>query len=311
MKTRFKRPVLFLLIGLLFTGCALDGRPPKVPALGATEVDLRWSTPARPADPVATISVHSQEAPFLIDTGTSELLLTSVFAQRAGLPKSEEGFRREPLAYSIAGRHLWVDRFLVIEAPPLDEDGWGGIYSPQLLTVNATVILDFLRLKLVSIEVPTATSSMSETCRIETERYVTAHHPGLHLHKFAWRGRAFGTVLIEGGLVGKPSLLLDVDTGKAVSALRPSYIGSASASGRPGPRMVDIRGVEQVTTVVAGQSLQLGTLVLSNRSVVAHDAGGKLPDGTSWDGNLGIDILKDAIVALCPVGSDAIFIGVR
>jgi hypothetical protein len=314
MKNLFRRPRLQLcLLGLLLGGCMSAAGPSKDFAKQPSgfEVELHWGTPSRPADPLTAVSVGSVTSPFLVDTGTSELLITEEFAQRAGLLGGAQGFRREPLVYQIGGRPYNVDRFLVIEAPPLQAEGWGGIYSPQLLTTNTTVVLDFPRLKMTSITPAVSSSSAADSCRIAVDGYMASHHSGRPSHRLAWRGRSFGAVLVEGGLVGKPSILLDVDTGKAVSAFRPSYIGPASASGKQGPRMVDIHGVEQSTTVVPGQALQLGSLILSDRSVAAHDTGGKLPDGTAWDGNLGMDILKDAIIVLCPIGDDAIYIGVR
>ncbi len=300
------------LFGLLLGGCISDAssRDSAAQASGF-EVNLRWGTPSRPADPVTDLSVGSVTSPFLVDTGTSELLLTEEFAQRAGLRAGVQGMRRELLAYQVGGHPFSVDRFLVISAPPLHAEGWGGIYSPQLLTTDATIVLDFPRLKMASIAATAPSLSAADDCKLAADGYMAKHHSAAPSHRLAWRGRAFGAVLIEGGLVDKPSILLDVDTGKAVSAFRPSYVGAANASGKQGPRMVDIHGVEQSMTVVPGQALRLGSLILTDRTVAAHDAGGELPDGTAWDGNVGMDILKDAIIVLCPVGADEIYLGPR
>ncbi|MGZ9275157.1 MAG: hypothetical protein ACXW34_10480 [Nitrospira sp.] len=286
--------------GLLLVGCAVSG-------FHSDEYGFRWGTPSRPADPVVDVAVGTSSAPFVIDTGTSEFLVTKAFAKAAGL--AGDGLVKDRLVYTIGTREFVAERHVVIEAAPLEEAGWGGILSPQLFAGTAAVAVDFRRMKMTLIA-PTPHGASPGDCAAMATTYFGDRHKGLHAHRLEWRGRRFGTILVAGALDGRKSILLDVDTGSPISAFHPSYIGPAAASGQIGPRLKNLSGNVRTTVLVPNQTLRIGGLVLEGRSVVAMESGGALPDGTAWEGRLGMDLLKDAVLLLCPKGEDAIYIGI-
>jgi hypothetical protein len=285
---------------LLLVGCAASG-------LQSEEYGLRWGTPSRPADPVVDVAVGTSAAPFVIDTGTSEFLVTKAFAKAAGLPG--DGLVKNRLVYTIGTREFVAERHVVIEAAPLEAAGWGGILSPQLFADTAAVVVDFRRMKLTLIA-PNPGGASPDGCAAMATGYFDDRHKGLDAHRLEWRGRRFGTMLVDGALDGRKSILFDVDTGSAVSAFHPSYIGPAAASGQSGPQLKNLSGTIRTTVLVPNQTLRIGSIVLENRSIVAMESGGVLPDGTAWEGRLGMDLLKDAVLLLCPKGEDAIYIGI-
>lgn len=295
----------------LQAGCSTLGADPRPEITASQEVwTLRWGTPQRSADPLVDVTVGEAAAPFVIDTGTSEFLLTKRFAAHAG-KLANPGLVRQPVSYAVGTRKFSAERFVVIDAPPLEAEGWGGLLSPQLLALEATVILDFPRMQLAILEARSASTLKLMDCGRAVDSYLSRYSVSAPVHRIEWRGRAYGAVLVAGGLRGRPDSLVDVDTGKSASAFHPAYMGPAIESGRPGPQFKNARGDIRQTTEVPDQAIRIGTLLVTNRSILAQEIGGSLPDGSTWQGNVGMDILKDAVIALCPKGQDIIYIVFR
>lgn len=294
----------------MFTLSACAGREaPPFPGDVAFEseqrAEMRWGTPQLSADPLIDVRIGETVSPFVLDTGMSELVLTRVLLERTFEPGSIADNRE--LQYRIGEDIQYASRLVVIDAPPLEQEGWGGLVSPQRLTDDAVVVMDFVRMRLVRHPLRASAGRTAKACQAVAQRYSQASR---RMHKLRWQGRPYGALLVSGRVGDREPVLVDIDSGKAWSIFSTEYMGGTSPI-HDGGRIQHADGTVAATVKAPDQVLRIGELVLPGRELHLQASSSPSDDGAlAFQGNIGMDILKDAVLVLCPAGDDTVYLGV-
>jgi hypothetical protein len=256
---------------ITFTGA--DGQPTHAPMVAAT--------------------VLGASTRLIVDTGSTDHILTVELANRVGL-SAEPG--EEGTDASGASVPSWtlgdvpvqvgeishtLANVIAIGAPgPFEPRGIGGLISPQHLVPDAWMCLDMAGDRLIAV-------SGSEA---DVADWLTARAPGIQLHRLA-RDQADRTILVRGAIepFAEVSTLLD-SGGKAsdvVASAVPGLSGDEIASSGRG-----VGGTESFGSVALDQVLLVGEVRLPMPRLVVRDE-------VEGRGILvGMDLLRGTILAV-------------
>lgn len=250
-------------------------------------------------NPRINVKVNGTSAEMLLDTGSSHHVLTRPFAQANGIVASEErsGLLRARQFRLKAGRADFVIDDAIVLSPPFDEEGWGGILSPQSLLPAATVVLDFRN----------RVFYLLRGTRASTDSWLAEKYDSLRRTTLAREGTEINAVLVRGGQCGRAPVLLDIDSGIGRSRLSRKQLRGTAL--HPGGKSIDALGNVTLTEVARGQSVCFGDLRFDSVDLVAiTETPSSESAADAISGSIGMDILRQTVLVIPPVPSKEILI---
>lgn len=104
--------------------------------------------------------------------------------------------------------------------------------------------------------------------------------------------------LVHASLSGKPEIVVDIDTGKAHSAMCDDYVGPA-AKRMAGPWQRSFTGEVTRPDVAIAQELVVGGIGVPDLDVIIQSHA-KEVEGIRWCGNLGMDVMRSFVLVIFP-----------
>ena len=243
--------------------------------------------------PMVAATVHGEATRLIVDTGSTDHILTKELADRVGLSAEpgEEGI--DASGASVASWTLGevpvrigetshtLANVIAIGAPgPFEPRGIGGIISPQHLVPDAWVRVDMAGDRFTALAGAEA----------DVAAWLTDQAPGFHLHRLA-RAEDDTTILVRGAVEPFDEVITLLDTGGKVSDVVASAVpglkGDEIASSGRG-----VGGNESFGAVALDQVLRVGELRLPIPRLVVRDE-------VEGRGILvGMDLLRGTIVTV-------------
>jgi len=241
------------------------------------------------ANPRVQVKVNEVSTSMVVDTGSSHHVLTTRLASLLRLQSrgaEDSGPAVGPLSLELGGASMTLASAIVLPLP-FDEEGWGGILSPQSLLTSDTKVIDFRNQMLYAVRGTPPT----------VDDWLSRRYGSMRRTKLVRTGMDFNAILIAGGRCGSRPVVLDVDSGASRSRLPRSQLTGVPL--RPGGKLIDAQGVVSLSEIADGQSICLGDLRFDGIDVVAVSDPGSGPNAThSISGTIGMDILRHLVVII-------------
>jgi hypothetical protein len=243
--------------------------------------------------PKVEVRVANSPTKLILDTGSTDHILTTELTDRLGLPRtagepgtdsagaSVASWALGGVPIEIAGVNFTLHDVIAIAGPaPFEAWGVGGFLSPQHLHPTAHAVLDLAKDSLILVEGDEA----------EVLPWVAARFPDLHPVTLE-RASGDSTVLIRAAVDSFDPVVTMLDTG----GKRTEFAEVAVPSLRGGERQLSGRGVsgtESYGLQVEGATLRVGDVNLSAPSLLVRDQPGNAP------GVIGMDVLRGTVLVV-------------
>ena len=243
--------------------------------------------------PMVVATVRGEPTKLILDTGSSDHVLTRELADRAGLPAhpgepgtdstgaSVPSWTLGDVALDIAGESFELHEAVAIAGPPPFE-GWGvgGFLSPQHLHPTAWVVLDLAGDRLILLD----------GADREVAAWLAARSPGLRLLRLD-RLASDGTILVHAALAPFDPVVTLLDSGGKST----EFVATAVPGLEAGPRVAAGHGVgggEIVGSVVEERTLVVGDARVPVPRLIVRDEMG------DHDGLVGMNVLRGTVLAV-------------
>lgn len=282
------------LAALLLAGCGgLGERVANEKAMGDAEVfstRMEFADLARQADPVVAVQIAGHRARLIVDTGANPTILTETFAAATGIDSGPASSGSERGTLELAIGDVWtamlpISAAIVPAIPEFDAEGISGLLSPLSLGSELVVILDFPRHTFWALPRKGAEATLAAIYAGGTKSTLT-------------RVPATFGLLVLASIDGGPEVPLDLDTGKAHTAVCNDYL-AADAPRRAGPHQKSFTGQETRPEIVPARTVTLADRTVWGVDVVVQTSAKEI-DGVRWCGNVGMDVLRGFAVVIFP-----------
>lgn len=287
---------LWLAVGVAAGCTALPTGPGAPRPVVAVDLDVkRIPLPRDPTQkdvkPLVEASINGVQALMVVDTGSSQHILTKSFVKRAQLDLAE-GYHAGHIDIALAGSTIKAEGFVVTDAiAEFDSEGWGGVLSPQRLIKDGYTVIDFPGRRLLAFDPQGRSGAFA---------YVARRYPDASLLEFRWNGAEFFTFLIPGRVRGSSEVtVLDVDSGTSESLVPPRALPDGTAL-QDGARFKSIDGQVTTTKQTGPLTILLDALEIDLAAVRVATRAGELPSGDRWEGSLGMDALESMVLLIPP-----------
>jgi hypothetical protein len=243
--------------------------------------------------PMVHATVHGTPTKFIVDTGSTDHILTIELARELGLDAEpgEEGIDSTgasvaswllgTVAVEIGPRRFDLHDVVAITAPsPFPGYGIGGILSPQHLEPGAWAMLDMAGERFMLLDADEA----------DLTSWLTARAPTLQLLSLP-RAAGDTTILVEASVEPNEPAVTMLDTG----GKRTHFTAVAVPDGGEGPQAMTGRGVgggASYGTELAARTLLVGGARLPVRSLIVG------PEMDGRDGLVGMDVLRGTVLTV-------------
>ena len=243
--------------------------------------------------PKVEARVAGSPTKLILDTGSTDHILTTELTDRLGLPRtagepgtdsagaSVASWALGDLPIQIAAVSLPLHDVIAIAGPaPFEGWGVGGFLSPQHLHPTAHAVLDLAHDSLILLEGDEA----------EVLPWVAARFPDLQPVTLE-RASGDSTVLIHAAVDDFDPVVTMLDSG----AKRTEFAALAMPGLRGGERQMSGRGVsgtESYGLQVEGATLRVGGVTLTLPSLLVRDEPGNAP------GVIGMDVLRGTVLVV-------------
>ncbi len=243
--------------------------------------------------PLAQFELGGSTIRLILDTGSTDHLLTVELADRLGLPReageagtdsagdSVPSWTLGTVPVRIGGEELRLENVIAINAPaPFEAMGIGGILSPQHLHPSAQVVLDLVDERLTLLDADPS----------QVDEQVRARHPEMRSLSLE-RARDDSTILVHAAVDGFDPVVTMLDTG----GKRTEFFHTAVPGLQGGERKPTGHGVGGGQTFgmeVAGASLRVGGVELSVPSLLVREKPSNAP------GVVGMDLLRETVLVV-------------
>jgi hypothetical protein len=244
--------------------------------------------------PMVAATIGGEATRFVVDTGSTDHILTIELARRLGLPEEpgEEGIDSTgasvpswslgEVPIEIGATSHRLQSVVAIAAPgPFEARGIGGAISPQHLVADAWTCLDMAGDRFIAVAGPG---------EADVADWLAARAPDFRLLRLP-RAEGDTTILVRGAIEPHPPVVTLIDTGgktsDVVASAVPGLMGDTTESSGRG-----VGGTEMFGAVVTDQVLNVGDARIPlSRLVVIRDVEGR--------GILvGMDVLRGSIVTV-------------
>lgn len=231
----------------------------------------------------AVVRIHADGLPvnLLVDTGSAPTLMMSLPSKRRGLCQQGSTLQLAP-SYSVR-----IPCSVIPAIPEFDEAHLTGMLSPQQLSVDALVVIDFVAGSLSGYAAVSDTGDLIKT--MFADRTVT---------KLERVGSTLGAMMMKGALGTYPETIIDLDTGRPYTNFARGYLVGATFSGSA-PTYSLSGKVSLNPEIDQPLPLRLGSLRIASVRVRAKDESGNA-GGISYHGSIGRDLLKNCAIAIPP-----------
>lgn len=290
-----KRKMLAMTLIALLANDASFAKSPKADI----EQVIEFSGKKGSADPTIPIHILGQNTKVILDTGSSEMFLMSDFVEKWQKPDFHTSDRNLNLTKHIDVEigHMHFTSLTPVTMPTIsgfNEDGIAGLMSPQKLMPRGTVILDFPRKRILGFTKGSG----------NVEKLIGELFPGLQFTKVPWIGREYGIVFIDAAIGDRKPVLTDVDTGKSVTSFCEAHIGNVPSV--EGTKSINAQNeIVQKRRTAESQSLRFKGFSINTPVDIFEKE--RISGPYRWCGSIGMDVLKDFVIVLPPMGKDYIF----
>jgi hypothetical protein len=265
---------------------------------GIFSVHLSYSDEKKKSDPSVTVSINGVEGKYVLDTGSSHPLIFSSVLSAAGV-QATPGYNRSSLPISFEAHEIVFGEFFSVDPIiPLKDDGYSGILSIPKISDKGPVAMDFQRNWLiVDLSGSGDYVRLAKCSNIDLAGAV----------ELRWEARDLGVVATRVDLLGKKSVVLNVDTGSSMTTVESDLVREIS-SREPGPEIMNIQGARKRGEIIPNADLDLAGRHVNVKSLVVLNDTQTLPNGLHWQGKLGMDVLSDFNLILPSHGDDRIIL---
>jgi hypothetical protein len=243
--------------------------------------------------PMVAATVHGAPTRLIVDTGSTDHILTIELARELGLEAipgeagtdstgaSVASWMLGTVAAEIGGMAFDLQNVVAITAPaPFPGFGIGGILSPQHLRPGAWAMLDLAGQRFTLLDGDEA----------DVTAWLTARAPTMRLLRLE-RVAGDGTVLVRASVEPHASVVTMLDTG----GKRTQFTAAAVPDAGGGTRVITGHGVgggASHGTELAARALVVGGARLPLRSLVVG------PEMDGRDGLVGMDVLRGTVLTV-------------
>ncbi len=243
--------------------------------------------------PMVHATVHGVPTKLIVDTGSTDHILTIELARELGLEATpgEEGtdstgasvasWMLGTVAAEIDGRTFDLHDVVAITAPaPFPGFGIGGILSPQHLEQGTWAMLDMARERFMLLDAGEA----------DLTAWLTARAPTLELLRLE-RAAGDTTILVRASVEPNQPVVTMLDTG----GKRTQFTAAGVPDGGEGPQAITGHGVgggASYGTELAARTLLVGGARLPVRSLIVG------PEMDGRDGLVGMDVLRGTVLTV-------------
>jgi aspartyl protease len=243
--------------------------------------------------PMVQASIHGRATRLIVDTGSTDHILTIELARELGLDATpgEEGtdstgasvasWMLGTLPAEIGGEGFELRDVVAITAPaPFPGFGIGGILSPQHLRAGAWAVLDLVTDRFILLDGVEA----------DVTAWLTTRSPALRLLRLE-RQPGDATALVRASVEPNEPVVTMLDSG----GKRTQFTAAAVPDAAEGPRIVTGHGVgggASYGVELAARTLLVGGARLPVRSLIV----GPAMDGR--DGLVGMDTLRGTVLTV-------------
>ena len=259
--------------------------------------------------PIVDATIQGVPARLIVDTGSSDTLLTATFAEELGVTlapeepgtdhsgASVETFRsNEPVALEIAGMEVALQQVLIIDGPEVfDQWGIAGVVSPQALRQDLSLVVDLRAQRLEwSSEPPEVLLESSRRAHPELQYVSAPRHIG------TGDGERLPVIEAAAPPAGRLSMVLNTGTPRCEfePGKVPHLSGGEEVDQGAGVSGQKVRGFdhEGQALVIAEHRIDLGLVRVREQ-------------GEHFEGQVGMDVLRGSIFIIPAEGKGPIYLG--
>lgn len=243
--------------------------------------------------PMVHATIHGHATKLIVDTGSTDHLLTIELARELGLEAtpgeagtdstgaSVDSWTLGTVTAEIGEQAFELRDVIAITGPaPFAGFGIGGMLSPQHINPDVWATLDLARERF----------TMLDGNRAEITAWLTDRAPTLELLRLE-RAAGDTTILVEAAVEPHAPVVTMLDTG----GKRTQFTATAVPGAGDGPQVSSGRGVgggASVGTELTGQTLLVGGARLPVQSLIVG------PEMDGRDGLVGMDVLRGTVLTV-------------
>jgi hypothetical protein len=243
--------------------------------------------------PMVQATIRGLETKLILDTGSTDHILTTELAGRIGLEAKPGEAGTDSIGASVpswtlgdvpvqvAGQELVLRKVIAIAGPkPFERWGVGGFVSPQHMHPTAWVVLDFAAERLIVVD-------GSET---DVTAWLGQRTPSLELVQLA-RDAGDTTILVQAAIHPFDAVVTMLDSGGKGTEAATSVVPGLSG-GPPRSTGKGVSGGEAYGSVVADQTLLVGERRVAIPQLIVRD---EMP---GRGGLVGMDVLRGTVLTV-------------